>query len=221
MSHKCSRDECPPTNASGPKKKCIKCNNVCFLKCFDFDKFTDNETIKLILPNGAKLIMETAQMTFVCPACDTTGVVLQQQNAANRSSPKRTTIASINGDLNEIKNEILSKLNEVKKISNETNNLVKSMNTTTQKTSTNRTSSMMNKTPRKPLFSTMLKASSTTTESTSTPQMNKRKRDQLVMIENKTSQTVSTAKVPSPKIGKKAIHIGRPLEVKLPVQKKT
>lgn len=121
----------------------------------------------------------------------------------------KTTIESINAKLNEFKGELLSKLNEVKQIATETNNTVK----LAQKSNINRINTpAIIQSPRKPLFSTLVKDSSKNPESSNTPPTGKRKRDQLGIIENRTAKTVKQAKLPSPKIGKKSAQIAKPLK---------
>lgn len=45
-----------------------------------------------------------------------------------------------------------------------------------------------------------------------TPQTNKRKRNEIIVVDNSTSKRVASANIPTPKFGTKDIQIGKPLE---------
>lgn len=54
---------------SGPKTKCIKCDSICYLRCFGFEagtKVEDQETIKYPLPNGTIFSAYLSCMAFSC-----------------------------------------------------------------------------------------------------------------------------------------------------------
>lgn len=117
---------------NGPKVNCIKCKKVCFLYCFGFDKHADG-FIKTKI-NNATIIFEVENFTFVCPGCDSFGLIVSSKlksNAAviNTQSPSSKMLASkdinkIYTELGEIKalingngSKFGEKLDEVKNIS--------------------------------------------------------------------------------------------------------
>lgn len=181
-----------------------------------------------MMPNGANIFVAVAQLSFVCPSCDVIGVTLpkpsdeqtttpktQKTESTAPSKPQKTANESINIQINELKNVLLAKFNDLKKTTTETNAIVKTLNELKQPHIPNTTRNITpvsTRTPRRqPLFSTMVKGSLQTASPSSTIINGKRKRDQLVMIENKTAKTVKQTKLPSPKIGKKSLQIGKPL----------
>lgn len=64
-----------------------------------------------------------------------------------------------------------------------------------------------------PRYSTILKSSSVVSQS-STLTSAKRRRNEIELVDNKSTETVLNAKLPTPKTGKKNVQIGKPLEPK-------
>lgn len=111
MAHICSRDDCKPNNVNGPKVNCFKCKKVCFLHCYGFQKHAD-DFIKIKI-NEATMIFELESFTFVCPACDSIGLIVSSKpklndDVINTQSPsgKTTTTKELN--------KIFAKLSELK-----------------------------------------------------------------------------------------------------------
>lgn len=115
--HKCDRETCPPINANGPKMKCIKCNKVCFLKCFGIDLDNTMNSIKIKLPNCVFWI-ELATSQFNCCSFNTSSTepLSSQQNKTNH----HTTIDG-NNETNDfaLKNTIESEMANIKKMISE------------------------------------------------------------------------------------------------------
>lgn len=83
--HKCNRDTCPPANINGPKMKCIKCKNQCYLKCFGLNIDSTMNSIKIRLPNGIMWV-ELATSQFSC--CDVNPPPTEL--SSNQQKPKQT-----------------------------------------------------------------------------------------------------------------------------------
>lgn len=68
MVHKCDRDSCPTVNVNGPKTKCVKCLNPCFLKCFGFEKGEKVEGIETVKWKfgGGIVIAFLPTLAFAC-----------------------------------------------------------------------------------------------------------------------------------------------------------
>lgn len=69
MLHSCNRDDCEPNNVNGPKTNCIKCGNLCFLKCFGFvpvDKINGQDAVKWKVSENNVLYVLVSQFAFVC-----------------------------------------------------------------------------------------------------------------------------------------------------------
>lgn len=203
-------------------------------------------------------------MNFVCPKCDTTGLIVSSKQktnagAANTSSPmlnkmqqkdtNKQIIAKLN-DLEALMNanceKTVAKIDEVKAISEEgrltstgifsklkSNEAIEKrypphafdrIDSAILKSPTpNRRLNFQprwgsqNMNPSKnydreyPPYSTVMKQTVTQTTPSTT---NKRKHNELALIENATMKTVAKATLPEPKTGKNALTIGKPLEPK-------
>lgn len=69
MLHVYNREDCQPTNVSGPKSICIKCENVCYLKCHGFitiDKINGLEAVKWKISENFCAYSLVSQLAFVC-----------------------------------------------------------------------------------------------------------------------------------------------------------
>lgn len=110
--HICSREDCPPVNTYGPKANCIKCHKTGFLLCHDFQKHgADSKFVKITLPIGSKLILSTSSMNWVCPSCETAGIVVTENGpmtseTSTSSGKQKPDKAAIFNALNEIKSMI-------------------------------------------------------------------------------------------------------------------
>lgn len=83
MTHKCD-DQCPSAAKRGPKLKCCKCGNLCYLNCFDFEageKIDGQQTVKLSL-NG-RLVFSTFVSTMAFSCCSNTMTPSEQTNKKN------------------------------------------------------------------------------------------------------------------------------------------
>lgn len=136
--HKCSKNDCPTANVAGPTIKCIKCKNLCYLKCFGFEKVATVESIdaiKFLLPDGGAFFSFVPHSAFVC--CESSVSTTDLKSAFKLPKAKRGTSASratktnetdenapVAAELNEIKNLIQKNaivLNEIKAIAEESN----------------------------------------------------------------------------------------------------
>lgn len=78
--HKCG-DHCPNSAKRGPKIKCCKCTNVCYLQCFDFEageKIDGQETVKLTVNN----VVMTSFISTMGFSCCTNALTPKEQKAA-------------------------------------------------------------------------------------------------------------------------------------------
>lgn len=118
--HKCSRDDCPPANISGPTIKCAKCKSVCYLKCFGFEKcatIDGIDVVKVTLPDGSQLFTPVPYSSFVC--CTNTLTTTELKAAlkipkANTRSTSKTRAAKPTENAND--SPVLNELNEIKKM---------------------------------------------------------------------------------------------------------
>lgn len=126
--HKCSRDDCPRENVNGPKSKCAKCGNLCYLRCFGIEKrenIENTEIVKISLTNGTSMFTFLPYCVFSCCKESLTNTelkkVLKMPKASRASSKSRQTqenvdIPSVLTELSEIKgiiSEIKGKANEI------------------------------------------------------------------------------------------------------------
>lgn len=102
--HKCNRDNCPPNNITGPKIKCAKCKNLCFLQCFGFEsgeKVDGQDTVKIKGPNESICTMFVSCMAFQC--CSNVMTDTDQKKALKlptvaRSTSKNRSTSSLSND---------------------------------------------------------------------------------------------------------------------------
>lgn len=215
MVHSCNRDNCPPTNVSGPKTNCIKCGNLCYLKCFGFvacDKINGNDAVKLKIADNCVVYSLLSQFAFVCCTEKTpTNELKQALKLPSTRSTSKTRQAKSNEIIEfEIANDLLSikdmltaiktsndvnamELSEIKSVTIETNETLKKGNK--QKDTMNHQSPIAS-------FADKLKMNLISR----TP-----KRSLSQMEQDKPGK-----KLPTPKQGKRDIIIGRPVEPKQP-----
>lgn len=74
-------------------------------------------------------------------------------------------------------------------------------------------------TPKQKLYSTVLQSKLPVTPQTDTPSQRKREKH-VLLIDNSSSTTVESVKIPTPKQGKKNVQIGRPVEERQSVSRK-
>lgn len=216
--HKCSRDDCPPNVIKGPKIKCSKCNNECFMKCFGLEKaekIEGNETIKIALPNGAAAFVYLTQVAFVC--CSDGVAAPEQKNfmpkmikqrATSRSRQPNETTDKITSDISMIKTMLSSIRNATDKnaadlldIKGNTNEIIDSIKTQNKP---NIDENRMK--PPTPSFTDILRINAPT------PKSSKRLRRQV--SENQADK--STQKLPTPKKGTRDITIGKQIVLRQP-----
>lgn len=256
MDHKCDRDNCPPTHVDGPKSKCKKCGHEYFLQCFGITKFNE-DYVKTKSETGVTLYIPSTMVNIVCPQCEfslvnihvtlpsivnkptTRGTNSVKTSTINKTTPAtgKATIATVSADIFELKELLMAqseKIDELKNISNKTNNNVTKLSqpksteppTTHKKANTNVTSNATIFKPNefpiigtpnsskpnkaRPKFSTVLQ----TNLNRNGPASAKRKRNEVALIENASSRVVSSAPIPSPVYGTREASIGRPFESK-------
>lgn len=110
--HKCNRDDCPAENINGSKAKCIKCGNLCYLKCYGLGKsenIENTEIVKILLPNGSSMFAFLPFCAFVCCADSMSNVELRKV----MKIPKATRSTSRSRQTTEI-STVISELNEIK-----------------------------------------------------------------------------------------------------------
>ena len=121
MAHKCNRDDCDRTNVNGPKMKCAKCQNVCYLMCFGFEKSATMDSIDVIkhsVPNGGTFYKFLPNSVFICCAESITTAELKanlkvpaKARGTSQTRQQKTENASIINEISEIK-EKMNKLSE-------------------------------------------------------------------------------------------------------------
>lgn len=116
MRHKCDRNNCNTIHVNGPKVKCAKCKNLCYLMCYGFSKGETkdgHETVKIILPNGGALHSILSCCSFVC--CDDSMPTTDVKPALKIPNNNRATSATRakNTEINE-NNLIMKEINEMK-----------------------------------------------------------------------------------------------------------
>lgn len=214
--HKCDREQCAPINVNGPKTKCAKCKNVCFLKCFGMDsaeKIDNNETMKIKASDGSIVYAFVAHLAFVC--CNDTlssteqksAMKIQSTRATSKTRQQKTTEmneATIAKELFDIKTALATiknstdansnDLNEIKSMSRELNEKIKK-NEVLNIVENSSTSQPCETTPS---FSNVVRNQWKT-------QTAKRKIRQL----NDEKITNNKVKMPTPKVGTRDIQIGR------------
>lgn len=136
MSHKCNRDDCHPVNVAGPKIKCSKCNNICFIKCFGLvNTATVNglDVVEIPLSNGALIVVPVAFSAFSCCGKITSTALKQAIKKPERgtskgrqpqtdSTEKTELLAEISAvklaisELNECSTKSLTELAEIKSV---------------------------------------------------------------------------------------------------------
>lgn len=145
--HKCDRESCDPRNVNGPKIKCAKCKNLCYLKCFNIgpaEGKNDSDIVKFPFVNGCAVYMPLSQLAFVCCGDSISSAELK---SAMKPPTKRSTSNTRQTKQNE-KNDLMftseldtikimleeivnsssahtNELRELKSIANETNVAVK------------------------------------------------------------------------------------------------
>lgn len=104
--HKCN-DNCPVGARNGPKTKCVKCNAICYLQCFDFEaggKVDSLDTVK-ITTNGMVFATFLSTMAFVC--CADTMTAAEQRKGMKIPSARAPSKARSN-DSEKVANELAS-----------------------------------------------------------------------------------------------------------------
>lgn len=211
--HKCNRDDCPPNVIKGPKIKCSKCKNECYLKCFGFDKadkIDGNETLKISLSNGASAYVYLTQLSLVC-CSDTVPVAdqklfmpkMNKQRAQSKSrqtnesteSKIRNELTTIKNMLNSIRNSTDTNAADLLEIKSNTSEIIE---TVKQQSKPNNLEIRQKSTPS---FSEMLKTN------VQTPKPLKRLRRQLT----ETPNDKEMKKLPTPKKGTRDVTIGKPI----------
>lgn len=130
MTHKCNRDDCLRENVNGPKAKCTKCNNLCYLKCFGFEKCATMDNIDVIrypLPNGGAIHTFLPHIAFVC--CNES--ITTAELKANMKVPPKTRGTSQTRQAKQpVENTMI--MNEIAEIKDK----ITKMNITTEKNTT-------------------------------------------------------------------------------------
>lgn len=205
--HKCSRDMCLPTNVSGPKIRCITCQNQCFLKCFGLEIDESMNGIKINLPNST-IWVEIATSQFSCcvvnPAPTELSTTQQKSSTTNSFDDKKTIInemceiKKILTDLKESSNQHSCELSEIKSSTTESN-------------------AMLKKTAEGNVMSHRLKANNNnningllppTTSTTNSPRTAKRRLNEI-KTPNQTPK-INANKLPKARTGTRDINIGPP-----------
>lgn len=150
MSHRCNREDCPPSNINGPKTNCIKCKQICYLKCFGLDKgptVNGMETIKFSLQNDATIFVPVSVCAFSCCASAVSSTELktniklpttrassksrQTQNDSLDNSAILTEFAAVKAalhELNECSTKNQSDLAEIKTVTTKSLEIIKISN---------------------------------------------------------------------------------------------
>lgn len=237
--HLCDRDDCPPNNASGPKAKCMKCGIIVFLFCHGFRK-GDNDSVKLKMPDGSIMRVPVEKIEWICQPCRPPS---NESSTANSTKPTAND-ASTATALNVLKDwiaekhkEIVSRLDEIgplveenlfvtkgvdRKLDNNNQNEAGTMNARKLakelfgKSNTDVQQTIQNRTPKRPLYSTVLQHTTPVTPNpTASNGSIKRKRNtEIIMVDNTSAEMVKKAKIPTPKQGTKDIQIGKPIETR-------
>lgn len=187
--------------------------------------------IRFKLPNGSSLYVDANDMQFVCPTCTAEGGVRVQTKMSfmKTSSTSFQSTTQSNASITDItavlKAELDARVGELKTHMNENNDkCIKTVNDVMNNLNNNmkfiattrsdklNTKEFIGRTPQKNLYSTILKKAMGT-NTTTTPVTGKREREktnpnEIVLIDNKTSKTISTVKIPTPKHGTKDVVIG-------------
>lgn len=204
--HNCSREDCPTTNVNGPKITCVKCKKPQFLQCHA--QKHSSGLIRIPLPTGASIYVEMQNMQFGCASCAQVGgiqvPITAQFTPVVKTTPKTKSQTVTNG---QILNALQSGFDELKSfIKKNSNDNMATVKSSIEKMDTKVTDRKI------PLFSTVLK-SKTKFSANETPRTSKRKlnedKDKLVLVNNKTSEQISSVTIPSPKRGTKELQIGR------------
>lgn len=87
--HTCARDSCQTAAINGPKLKCTKCNKLCYLLCYGFEKCGHNG-IKFSLPNGLSFAVDPNNLFFTCNECDAV-FLIDAINSETKKSVTQTT----------------------------------------------------------------------------------------------------------------------------------
>lgn len=106
--HKCNRDDCHRRNVDGPKIKCAKCKNVCYLGCFNIcpaEGKNDTEIVKISFVNGFVVYTPLSQLAFVC--CDDS-LPSTELKSAMKQATKRSTSNTRQVKQNEKSEQLLS-----------------------------------------------------------------------------------------------------------------
>ncbi|XP_055308655.1 uncharacterized protein LOC129572670 [Sitodiplosis mosellana] len=234
MGHKCSEDDCKRDCVSGPKTKCKKCNTLCYLLCYGFEKAKHNH-VKIILPSGAKIAVDPKTLIFVCDNCDVliSNVIPkpgEKNDTTNGSelSPKRTKTASLAAEFREWSKTISSQVEQCKFVNRneqcnekhatknmQQNNVQKSVPSINFKhtPSSNCASKPNVNKPQQRQFSTVLKSTITATAKNSA-KSGKRKHSEITLIENSSATLIESAPIPSPRNGTGNFQIGKPVTKK-------
>lgn len=118
MVHHCNRDDCPPTNVTGPKTKCIKCGNLCFLRCFGFVscEIGGQDAVKLNLSDVNVVYMFVSQFAFVCCSDSVPATTLKQalklpstrSSSKSRAKPTESNETSIANEILIVKDMLMA-----------------------------------------------------------------------------------------------------------------
>lgn len=138
--HKCG-DTCPNLAKKGPKIKCCKCKEVCYLQCHDFEageSISGQDTVKLTTPNGVVISTFLSTMAFSC--CANIMSPKEQKSALKMPSVARGTSKSKPNDDQVYANELKGIKDTLTLLLNATNEntaeiaAIKSLSTETEAT---------------------------------------------------------------------------------------
>lgn len=222
--HKCNREECPTLNVKGPKLKCAKCKNECFLKCYGFDKaekVDGSETVQFNLPGGAVMYAYVQTIAFVCCESYVSSTELksvmpklnkQRAPSKTRATNNETAESFISNELATIKSLLTTirnttdanaaDLEDIKSNTNELNVNIKTLG-----------NSMRNETPRVQRLATSSFAEKLKSNARTPVSQKRYNRD---MTEFPGLNERARLKVPTPKKGTRAITIGKPVVQRQP-----
>lgn len=232
--HTCNRDNCTPTNITGPKANCIKCKKLCYLLCYGGER-SSTGMVRFKLPNSLTIYVDVTNVQFACTECLLEGNVVVQttMQVAQKTTSKEADVNSVTNDklmevltagFVELKQHITANVGKsAKDMKDSLDVLTKSMDKTTKLIET------PNRTTKSPLYSTILKSKKKVlfkdTQSTDfTPISSKRKRNEdndneLISTEAKNAKP--TVIIPKPRMGISEGVIGqkpKPREPRTPKQ---
>lgn len=114
--HKCSANGCPRAVINGPKIKCCKCENICYLQCYGFEagaKVDGLETVK-ITSNGSVFTTYLSTMAFSC--CTQTLSPNEQKSALKLPSASRSSSKTRAQKPSESEQKIANELSSIKEM---------------------------------------------------------------------------------------------------------